>query len=161
MKTKLTKLLVGSAALMLLLVFANISNAQKRRARGKTYTKGQVENVIKRVDTRTDNFVDNFDDSLDNSNLNGTKREDNLMKKAKRLEKETDQLKKEFDKKDRWIENKPQVRRVLNLATEINRTVKKRRLGKKTETNWAKLRYELNTLAKIYNLQPVGASVYK
>ncbi len=160
MKENLMKLIVGVSAVFMILVIADISNAQPRKARGKIYTKKQVEKVIKRVETRADNFVDNFDESLDNSRLDGTEREDNLMKKARKLENETDELEREFDKSDRWIENKAQVRKVLNLATDINRTVKKRRLGKKTEANWAKLRYELNTLARIYRLPLVGSSAY-
>lgn len=160
MKNSLMKLAIGSFAIIMILVLADISNAQRRKARGKKYSKAQVENVIKRVETRADNFVDNFDESLDNSNLDGSKREDNLMKKARKLENETDDLKNQFDKSDSWIENKAQVRKVLNIASDINNVVKRRRLGRKTEANWAKLRYELNTLAKIYRLPTIGSRVY-
>ena len=160
MKENFVKLMVGFSAILMVLVLADTGSAQRRKARGKTYTKGQVENVIKRVETRADNFVDNFDESLDNSNLDGSEREDNLMKRARELENETDRLEREFDKSDRWIENKSQVRVVLNLATNINVIVKRRKLGGKTEANWAKLRYELNTLAKIYNLPVVGSKKY-
>ncbi len=73
----------------------------------------------------------------------------------------TDELEREFDKSDRWIENKSQVRKILNIASDINRTVKNRRLGKKTESNWTRLRFELNTLAKIFKLPKVGSSAYK
>lgn len=160
MKTNLVKLAAGTFAVFMVLILSDLSNAQPRKARGKFYTKGHVENVIKRVETRADNFVDNFDESLDNSNLDGSEREDDLMKKARKLENETDDLKNQFDKSDRWIETKPQVRKVLNLATDINKVVNRRRLGRKTEANWAKLRYELNTLAKIYKLPKVGSRVY-
>ena len=157
----LTKIMIGGFAILLLLVSADISNAQKRKARGKIYTKVQVKKVIKRIETRADNFVDNFDESLDNSRLDGSRREDDLMKRARKLENETDELEREFDKRDRWIENKSQVRKILNIASDINRTVKNRRLGKKTESNWTRLRFELNTLAKIFKLPKVGSSAYK
>jgi len=160
MKANFVKLMVGFSAILMVLVLADTGSAQRRKARGKTYTKGQVENVIKRVETRADNFVDNFDESLDNSNLDGSEREDDLMKRARKLENETDRLERDFDKNDRWIENKSQVRIVLNLATDLNVIVKRRKLGGKTEANWAKLRYELNTLAKIYNLPVVGSKKY-
>ena len=161
MKSSLLKMVTASFAVLMVLVLADFSFAQKRKARGRTYTKAQVENVIKRVETRTDNFLDNFDESLDNSNLDGTNREDNLMKKARKLENETDDLRSQFDRSDRWIENKSQVRKVLNLATDINKVVIRKRLGRKTEANWVKLRYELNTLAKIYKLPKVGANTYR
>jgi len=161
MTKNLMKVATASFVVFMVLVLADFSNAQPRRARGKVYTKGHVENVIKRVETRADNFVDNFDESLDNSNLDGSEREDNLMKKARKLENETDDLKNQFDKSDRWIDNKPQVRKVLNIATDLNKVLKRRRMGKKTEANWAKLRYELNTLAKIYRLPKVGSRAYR
>ncbi len=161
MKNSLVKLAIGSFAVLMVLVLADLSYAQPRKARGKVYTKAEVEQVIKRVETRTDNFVDNFDESLDDSNLDGTEREDDLMDKVRRLENETDDLKNQFDRSDGWVENKPQVRKVLNLATDIDKVVKRRKLGKETESNWARLKYELNTLAKIYKLPTVGSSSYK
>lgn len=160
MKNNLVKLMFGSLAILMVLVLANVSNAQPRKARGKVYTKAEVEAVIKRVETRMDNFKDNFDESLDDSNLDGTEREDDLMDKVKRLEMETDELRDQFDRNDNWIENKSQVRVVLNLATDIDKTVKRRKLGKTTESNWSKLKYEMNTLAKLYNLPKVGSSSY-
>lgn len=160
MKENLMKLMVGVSAILMVLVLADTGSAQRRKARGKTYTKGQVENVVKRVETRADNFVDNFDESLDNSNLDGSEREDDLMERARDLENETDRLDREFDKSDGWIENKSQVRKVLNIATDLNVVIKRRKLGAKTEANWAKLRYELNTLAKIFDLPEVGSKKY-
>jgi hypothetical protein len=154
-------MMLGLSAVFLVLIMADFSNAQPaRKARGKKYTKADVGRVIKRVEERMDNFLDNFDKSLDNSNLDGTEREDRLMDKAKRLERATDELRREFDRRDAWIENKAEVRSCLNLATDINRTMKNRRFGAKTEGNWNRLRYELNTLAKIYNLPEVGSSAY-
>ena len=162
MKNTVLKLTAGMFAVAVLLVLAEDVNAQRtRKARGKTYTRAQVENVIKRVEERTDNFVDNFDESLDNSGLDGTEREDNLMDKARRLESATDEIRREFDKSDTWIENKAEVRSALNIATDLDRTMKNRRFGPKTENNWKRLRYELNTLARIYKLPLVGANVYK
>ena len=161
MKNTVIKSMVGLSAVMLVLVLFDVGYGQRtRNARGKTYTRAQVENVIKRVEERVDNFVDNFDDSLDNSSLNGTEREDNLMEKARRLEDATDELRREFDKSDTWAENKSEVRKALNIATDLNKVMKNRRMGKKTEANWARVRYELNTLAGIYRLPKVGSSAY-
>ena len=152
---------IGLAAGLLVLATAGTGFGQPtRKARGKTYTRAQVGNVIKRVETRTDNFVKNFDESLDNSNLDGTEREDNLMDKARRLESATDELRREFNRSDTWLENKAEVRRCMNIAHDINKTIKRRRLGGKTESNWVKLRYELNTLAGIYKLPKVGSNAY-
>lgn len=161
MKENVMKIIAGCFAIALVFILADSSSAQTRKARGKTYTKAQVGAVVNRVETRVDNFVKNFDDSLDKDKLNGTDREDQLNKRAGNLENETDRLRRDFDKLDRWIDNKAQVRKVLDIASDLDRTMKNRKLGKTTEANWSRVKYELNTLAKIYNLANVGSSTYR
>lgn len=162
MKGKIFNLCAGLAVLFVILTFADTGNAQRRReSRGRGMTKAQVKVVINRVEDRVDNFVKNFDKSLDHSRLNGTSREDWLMKRARDLESATDELSREFDRRDAWAENKEEVRRCLNIATDIDRNMKNYRYGAGTEANWSKVRYELNTLADIYNLAKVGSAVYK
>ena len=116
--------------------------------------------VITRVEDRVDNFVKNYDRALDNSRLDGTQREDWLMKRARDLEGATDELSREFQRRDAWIENKDEVRRCLNIATDIHKNMRSRRYGAGTEANWNRVVYELNTLADIYNLPKVGSAAY-
>lgn len=161
MKKNFLKLFVGLAAVFMILALADTGNAQPRReARGRKMTKAQVKAVISRVEDRVDNFVKNYDRSLDNSRLDGTEREDWLMKRARDLEGATDELSREFQRRDAWIENKDEVRKCLNIATDIDKNMKNRRYGAATESNWARVRYELNTLADIYNLPKVGSAAY-
>lgn len=42
---------------------------------------------------------------------------------------------------------------VLNVAEDINRAVRNRRLRGNTERLWARVRVELNGLASVYNLR--------
>jgi hypothetical protein len=160
MKKNLLNLFAVLTAVLFVMGLADVSNAQPRRARGRVYTKAEVNKIINNIENRVDVFVKDFDKSLDNSRLDGSKREDNLNARAKDLEKATDELRREFDKRDAWIENKDEVRKCLNIATDINVAMKNRKLGAKTESNWANVRYELNTLAKIYNLPQVGSGAY-
>jgi hypothetical protein len=162
MKRNFLKFLMVLAAVMVVLSVADVGSAQRRReSRGRGMTKAQVKVVINRVEDRTDNFVSRYDNSLDHSKLNGSSREDWLMKRAKDLESATDELSREFDRRDAWAENKEEVRRCLNIATDIDRNMRNYRYGSATEQNWANVRFELNTLADIYNLPKVGAGVYK
>lgn len=162
MRSKLFNLFAALSVALVILTFADTGNAQRRReSRGKGMTKAQVKAVINRVEDRVDNFVSNFDRSLDHSKLNGTSREDWLMKRARDLESATDELSREFDRRDAWIENREEVRRCLNIATDIDRNMKNYRYGAATENNWSRVRYELNTLADIYNMAKVGSAVYK
>lgn len=161
MKKAVLKLVAGLGVLLVILLLADVGNAQRRReSRNKRMTKAQVEQVINRVEERVDNFDDYFDRSLDNSRLDGTKREDWLNKRASDLESATDELRREFDKSDSWAENKNEVRNCLNIATDIDKTMRKQKLSKTTEEIWGRVRYELNTLADIYNLPKVGSNAY-
>lgn len=134
--------------------------AQPRVARGRVYTKAEVERIIKRVEDRSDKFKKEFDKALDRSRLNNSNREDQLNQYAKDLEKNTDELRREFDRRDAWIENKDEVKDCLASATKINVAMRNRRLGPKVESTWSALRFELNTLAQVYNLPPVGSVSY-
>ena len=152
---------VGLAAILMVLTLAGDANAQRRESRNRMMSKAQVKQVINRVEDRVDNFVRNFDRSLDRSRLNGSSREDWLMNRARDLERATDELAREFQRRDAWIENKDEVRRALNIASDIDRNMRNRRYGRATENNWSRVRYELNTLADIYNLPKVGAGAYR
>jgi hypothetical protein len=161
MKTRLlsttTRLSVIAAALLLLAV--NVA-AQPREARGRIYTKAEVDRLIKRVETSSDKFKKEFDKALDRSRLNNTNREDRLNQYAKDFEHATDELRSHFDRTDKWIDNKEQVRTCLSLASKLNVAMRNRRLGPKVESRWVGLRYDLNTLADVYNLPPVGSAGY-
>lgn len=161
MKRYLSAIIFIVAALGMTILVCDSTQAQpKRKARGNTYTKADVDRIIKRVETRADNFKREFDKALDKSRLNGSNREDELNGYAKDLERQTDELRREFDRRDLWIENKDEVRRCLNTASKLDVAMRNRTLGRDVETTWAALRYELNTLAKVYNLPVVGSSVY-
>ncbi|HEY0427129.1 MAG TPA: hypothetical protein VGC76_04905 [Pyrinomonadaceae bacterium] len=164
MKGKFYSLAVGLFAVLTILSLADTSSAQRRNRRESRNTmmsKAQVKVVINRVEDRVDNFVKNFNKSLDKSKLNGTSREDWLDKRARNLESATDELAREFDRRDTWAENKDEVRKCLNIATDIDTNMTNYKYGAATEANWARVRYELNTLADIYNMPKVGAGAYK
>lgn len=162
MKKYFVNLFVGLAAVLMLLSLADEASAQRNRreSRGKLRSKAEVKTIINRVEDRVDNFVENYDKSLDRSRLNGSSREDWLMRRARDLESATDELAREFDRRDAWIENKDEVRKCLNIASDIDRNMRSYRYGAAAEGNWNRVRYELNTLADVYNLPKVGAKSY-
>lgn len=157
------KSLVGASVILAILAMADVASAQRvrRESRGRSMTKAQVKAVINRVEDRVDNFEKNYDKALDRSKLDGTSRENWLMNRARDLERATDELSREFDRRDAWAENKAEVRQCLNIASDIDRNMKNYRFGTATESNWDRVRFELNTLADIYNLPKVGAAAYK
>ena len=162
MYRNLFRIFAGFAAMLMVFVLFDTANGQRRReTRGRGLTKAQVKVIVKRVEDRVDNFVKNFDRSLDRSRLDGTSREDWLNKRARDLESATDELAREFDRRDTWAENRAELSRCLNIASDIDRNMKTYRYGSETEANWARVRYELNTLADVYNMPKVGANAYR
>jgi hypothetical protein len=148
-------------AICAVLILSAPGQAQRRRnPRARGYTKAEVNDIIHRVENRSDSFVKEFDHSLDRSRLNGTRREDQLNQYARDLEKALDDLRHEFDRKESYIETRPEARRCLDIASDINVAMRNRRLGGETERQWALLRSELNTLADVYNLPLVGSPEY-
>src|SRR5918992_27996 len=115
------------------LLFPSMAEAQRREARGRLYTKADVDRIIKRVEDRSDKFEKEFDKALDRSRLNNTRREDQLNDYAEDLEKATDELRREFDRRDTWAENKPEVRKCLEIATKLSVAMRNRRLSPKVE----------------------------
>lgn len=152
---KLATLLFFAASIFAVTAFNSTEADAQRRNR---YTKAQVDRIVTRVEQRVDRFVRQFDRSLDNSRLDGTRREDNLNQRARDLEVATDELRREFDRRDSWYENRDEVRRCLNIATDINVAMRNRRLNRATENNWANVRAELNALARVYDLPNIGGA---
>lgn len=149
-----SKLIMASIALFMVALAAVPAEAQYgRRSRGRGYTKAQVEQIIRRLENQSDRFVRSFDRSLDRSRADGTMREDNLNQRARDLENALDVLRQEFDRTDRYQDTRSQVSSVLNVAEDINRAVRNRRLRGNTERLWSRVRTELNTLASVYNLR--------
>jgi hypothetical protein len=162
MKRNFLKLFAGLAVVLTIFALSDSADAQRRReSRNRMMTKAQVKAVINRVEDRVDNFVKRFDASLDRSRLNGSTREDWLNNRARELETATDELAREFDRRDAWVENRDEVRKCLNIASDIDRNMRNYRYGAPTEANWNNVRFELNTLADIYNMPRVGAAAYR
>lgn len=150
MKVYLSKFLVAVASICAVLILSGPGQAQRRP---RAYTKADVDRVIKRVENRSDEFVGLFDRSLDHSKLNGSQREDRLNERASDLERALDELRREFNRTESYLQTRPEVSRVLNIAEGINGVMRKRRLGGQTERNWNLLRADLNQLAVVYNLR--------
>lgn len=164
MKRNGLKVFAAIAAVLVILVAVDTASGQRRirrEARGRAMTKAQVKVVINRLEDRVDNFVKNYDKALDRSRLDGSGREKWLMDRARDLESATDELAREFNRRDAWVENKDETRRCLNIASDIDRNMKNHRYGPAAEANWNNVRFELNTLADIYNLPRVGANAYQ
>ncbi len=160
MRNNISKLFAGLAVLLMIAALADTNYAQ-RRVRRSGYTKEQVEQLLERIEERSDAFSNQLNKSLDRSRLDGSNTEDAITERVSELENATDELRREYDHNDTRGENRPEARKILNTATEVNRIMLRRNFSRQAENSWLRLRTELNALAGIYGLPAVGASSYR
>jgi hypothetical protein len=142
----------GLVVLLLVLTVMGIADAQRRGPRGRAYTRAEVNDLIKAAEDRSDRFVRLFDRAMDKSALDGTHREDRMNERCKDLEKAMDKLRSEFDRKESYIETKPEMTEVLRIASDINGVMIHRKVRADVEAEWVALRRQLNILASVYYL---------
>ena len=138
-----TVLLIVSA-MMLLNTTVN-SLAQRPRS----WYRGNVREIIRQLETDTDNFKSSLDSALDSSNLNGTRAEDEINEYVKQFEDATDRLKSRSEDRE-YAPNA--AREVLTRGRSINVFMRTHRMGGRAESDWAKVRNDLNRLSNSYYL---------
>lgn len=154
MRNRLMKSFVPLAVCCLVMAIASPSFAQVRgAARGRGYTRVNVDRLIRQAENRSDQFVAIFDRSLDRSRLEGTIREDRLNERARELEVQLNIVRREFNRTGNHYEVRSHIANALNAAQGINTVVRNRRLIPVVERQWLLLRSELNRLAAVYNLR--------
>ncbi len=137
--------------------FASTSSAEGRgRGRGRRIDKTEVAATIRRAENASDVFQRRMDERLDRSRLDGTRREDNINEQVRELENALDRLRSRFDRTDTWMETRTEVQDVLTEARDVNRIMENPRFRRGLDREWAELRRDLNSLASLYRLAPLG-----
>lgn len=137
-------------AVFLLLVLATIlptvtgSTLPQRR-----WYRGNVREIIRQLETDTDQFKSSLDSALDRSTLNGTRAEDEINEYVKRFEEATDRLRERSEDRE-YAPNL--AREVLNRGRSINGFMRTHRLGGRAESDWVRVRNDLNRLANSYSI---------
>ena len=109
----------------------------------------EVEEIIHRIEGQADRFRKSLDSSLDKSRFNGSRREDDINAFVKEFYKETKRLHDHFDSHKSTIND---VQTVLDRASEIDQFMRRNRLKKDAQRDWAILRSYLDDLARVYNV---------
>lgn len=156
MKKIISSSIIAVFAMFLIVMSADVAEAQRRQPEwARRYNRGGVDGMIRRLENATDAFMTQLNRSLDRSRMDGTRREDNLMRSASALEAAADELRREYDRRDSWWENRDEVSRCINAARSLNRQMRDRRLNNLTRNSWSRVQRELNALARVYNLPGV------
>ena len=110
----------------------------------------EVEQVIHRIEKQSDKFRVALDATLDKSRLDGTRLEDDINAFVKEFYAQTKTLHDHFDAHK---SSNADVQSVLDRAARIDDFMRRNRLKKKNaEKEWAKLRVNLDELARVYNV---------
>ncbi|MGI8565883.1 MAG: hypothetical protein ACR2LZ_05290 [Pyrinomonadaceae bacterium] len=136
--------------LAVLLIVAGDAAAQDRYR--KKYNKKQVDNIIRQLESSSNDFRRNFDRALDRSRIDGTEREDNFNSRVRRFEESLNTLRGEFNRRDDWWESRNNVQQMLEAARPVSVMMNNRRLGGNLESQWRRLRRNVNKLAGTFNL---------
>ena len=93
-----------------------------------SYTRVNVDRLIRQAENRSDQFVAIFDRALDRSRLEGTIREDRLNERALHLERELNIVRQQFNRTGNHYSIRSHVSNALNVAQGINTVMRNRRL---------------------------------
>ena len=135
---------VIASAMLLVSTFVD-SVAQRPRS----WYRGNVREIIRQLETDTDHFKSSLDSALDRSTLNGTRAEDEINQYVKEFESATDRLRDRSEDRE-YAPNA--AREVLARGRSINVFMRNNRLGGRAESDWARVRNDLNRLSNAYYL---------
>jgi len=135
------KLTILAAVLTFLVVSTGSTFAQRQ------WYRGNVRDVIRDLESDTDHYKGSLDSALDRSRLNGSRTEDEINEYVKKFEEATDRLRDRAEDRQ-YAPNL--AREVLNRGRSINVFMRRHRLGGQAESDWAKVRNDLNRLANSY-----------
>jgi hypothetical protein len=90
-----------------------------------------------------------LDSALDKSRLDGTRREDDINSFVKEFYKETKRLHDRFDSHKSTTND---VTTVLGRAADIEQFMRRNRLRREAQRDWAALKGYLDELAQVYNV---------
>ena len=138
-----TVLLIATAIMMLNTTVNTLAQ------RPRSWYRGNVREIIRQLESDTDEFKSSLDSALDRSSINGTKAEDEINEFVKQFEEATDRLKARSEDRE-YAPNA--AREVLTRGRSINAFMRTHRLGGRAESDWAKVRNDLNRLSNAYYL---------
>ena len=131
-----------TAAVLMFVIMSTGSTLAQR-----SWYRGNARDIIRDLEADTDRFRSSLDSALDRSRINGTRAEDEINEHVKRFEEATDRLRDRAEDRQ-YAPNL--AREVLSRGRSINTFMARNRLGGQAESDWARVRNDLNRLANSY-----------
>lgn len=159
MRIYLNRFLIASAVVCLITILVVPTEAQYRRDR-RGSSRGNLESLIRQAEERSNSFRRELDRALDQGRLDGSRREDRLNERAKELEDALDRLRRDFDRDDNLRQSRPQAERALQIAEQIDTSLRRVPLNYQTAREWARLRETLIEIARAYEFRSMRNTEY-
>ncbi len=115
-----------------------------------------ITRTINDCEDRTDRFVRTLRRALNISSLDGTSREQDLNRSARRLEEAMDDVGKSWNRDKDVSKTRHYVMKAIQSAKNIDITVRNRRLHPEAEAQWREVRGQINLLARAFKLPTVN-----
>ncbi|HEU4932853.1 MAG TPA: hypothetical protein VFT48_12300 [Pyrinomonadaceae bacterium] len=133
--------------LLLILTTTILVTATTNVLAQRRWYRGNVRETIRQIESDTDQFKSSLDSALDRSSLNGSRAEDEINDYVKKFEEATDRLRDKAEDRE-YAPNA--AREVLSRGRAINNFMRSNRLGGRAESDWVRVRSNLNRLANSY-----------
>ncbi len=112
-------------------------------------TDTQVRNLLRQIETKTDVYQRQMNNALDRGRLNGTDREETILGYITEFENATDTLRRAVESRGTIY---TEVNDVLMRATYLDQVMRRNTLTPAAQQQWGRLRADMNTLARYYNV---------
>lgn len=151
---RIKNLIAVFAFSLLVLALPTIASAQWRNDRNNGnyggYGNGGYNSnsgsVIRDLKNRSRSFASQLDRELDRSRYDGGRREDQLDNLAKEFRRATDDLDDDYDNRGGYNDNSGDIRRVLQLGSQMDRALSNTRLSYNVQSQWNQIRQDLQAL---------------
>ena len=114
------------------------------------YDQRRLRDSVKRLDNLSGDFQRHLDSALDRSRYDDSQREDRINDVARDFRNATDNLKDRYDDGKNLNRSSGEARRVLQLGSVINAFMMRNQLDGRVESDWSRIRQELNVVASAY-----------
>lgn len=115
----------------------------------------RISAIISDLEQQSNDFKKSLNRALDRSRLDGTRREDQLNKNARKMEKALNYLRDSWNEDHDMQRSKNNAALAINAAGNIDRTLSRHALRGHVQREWEVLRDGLDRLAEIFDLSRV------
>ncbi len=113
----------------------------------------QISDILRRLEQNSERFRSSLDSSLDRSRRDGTRSEDDINAFVRDFDGSVEQLRDNFNGRRSVASD---VENILQKASVIDSFVNRNPAGRRSASEWALVRTDLNTLANAYGVSGQG-----